>query len=243
MSEPIRPDTEDRYVSHNSPPLKASQKSNKPILSKTKWIILVLALCVIVGVIVSALLKSESTESHLGNTSNTTTSSSLNEKVEYKALTPPEMSTIATETSHIQQKEQERIEISGEVIDALANKINDLDDTESPAILFKGVNDSTDPLVEELPLEKNLNNNHYTIQINSSSSFESILAFVKQHKLSNYQIYETYRESNPWFVLIKGNYATIEDAKQAILLLPLELQQSQPWIKSGEQVNKELSSK
>lgn len=239
MNTPIRPNQEDRYVSPNSPQKPLLAKSTKSILSKKKWIILILALCLIVGIVVSTLFKSTSSESAIPSDASNSGVNSDNRNTEYQQLTPPPISTTATETKLIPDSNEERIEISGEVIDILAEKINELNSAETVAVLLKGQNKSTDQTTKELLLETVLDNNHYTIQLNSSSSIENLMAFVKQNKLTNYQIYETYREQKPWFVLIKGRYATLEDAKQAILSLSLELQKSHPWIKSGESVNKE----
>lgn len=247
VNDPIRPDQEDRYTSPNSPQKPQPEKLETPILSKTKWIILILALIIILVLVGTALIKptlqqpSSQSSAQSGGTDETTTNGTSNN--EYQVLTPPKISTTATESQQTAESGKERIEIPGEVIDILANKINELNTQQTDSVAFSGQNISTDLKQNELPLEKTLDNNHYTIQINSSSSIENLLDFVKQNKLTNYQIYETYRENKPWFVLIKGNYSTIADAKQTISSLSLELQKSRPWIKSGELVNKEKSLK
>lgn len=86
-------------------------------------------------------------------------------------------------------------------------------------------------------------NDRFVIQLNASSSSESLKSFAKQNQLTNYQIYETKRNSKPWFVLIKGNYASSNEAKEAIKSLPTALQKSSPWIKSGATINKEKAEK
>lgn len=245
MNEPIRPDKGDRYVSQSAPAKKPAQLP-LPVLSKKKWIILILALCVLVGLLGSTIFRSAPDQ---GTTAPTTSEgdsaiTANTNGVEYQTLVPPIISPNATETVHTAtEQNKERIEISGDVTDVLANKIEELNAQDISPISLNSQNTDTNPATKELVLPKNLNDSHYTIQINSSSSFESIMAFVKTHKLTNYQIYETKRDNKPWFVLIKGYYATIEDAKQAVQHLAPELQKSKPWIKSGAAVNKEKTLK
>ncbi|WP_392552632.1 SPOR domain-containing protein [Orbus wheelerorum] len=247
MNESIRPEKEDRYTVDSSVKKTLSPKLNGPILSKKKWIILILALCVILMLLSFAIFSPASKE-QLQTTSDVTDSTASNTSVqsnEYQSLTPPKISRSATETKQENSATKERLEVPGEVTDILADKISELNDKNqaSDSILLEGKNNNIDKEINEQPLQKKLANDHYTIQINSSSSLESMMAFVKQHKLTNYQIYETRRSQKPWYVLIKGDYATIKDAKNAAKLLPQELQKSKPWIKSGEIVNKEKSSK
>ncbi|WP_193558858.1 hypothetical protein, partial [Aeromonas salmonicida] len=44
----------------------------------------------------------------------------------------------------------------------------------------------------------------------------------------------------PWYVVLKGDYATLEQARAAIRQLPPPLLKEQPWPKSFAQVKKEL---
>lgn len=244
MNDSIRPDKEDRYVSESSPKKTVSPKSDNPLLSKRKWIILVLLLLIILLSLSFVIFRTDNSE--LSSQQNNTNAALNNNAadLEYQTIVPPKISREATQTQQNTVPDKERIEIPGEVADILADKITELNthSKSSETIVFEGQNNNIDQNIKELPLQKGLENTHYTIQITSSSSLESIMTFVKQQKLSNYQIYETRREQKPWFVLIKGNYPTIEEAKEAAKLLPQDLQKSTPWIKSGAQVNKEKLS-
>jgi len=245
VNESIRPEKEDRYTADSSVKKTLSPKRNSPLLSKNKWIILILALCVISLLLSFAVFKPIQQEQL--QPSNVTDLIANNDikSTEYQSLTPPKISRSPTEATQENTTAKERIEVPGEVTDLLANKIAELNEKDQVAnsILLEGKNSDIDKKFNEQSLKKTLASDHYTIQINASSSLESLMVFVKQHKLVNYQIYETNRLQKPWYVLIKGDYATIEDAKNAIKLLPQELQKSKPWIKSGELVNKEKSSK
>lgn len=244
MNDPIRTDKEDRYFSENT---QVSPKQFKIKLSKTKWIVLILALFIILLLLSFSIFKPESQKqdqqqslTSLSQDKNDATTNSSSSS-EYTTLTPPAISREATKTEQETIVERERIEIPGEVADLLAQKITELNEKNSKGIpvQLESQNSKTDTEYNELPLQKTLEANHFTIQINASSSLENMMEFVKQNKLTNYQIYETRRDQKPWFVLIKGNYPTADDAKKAIKSLSNDLQKNTPWIKSGTTISKE----
>lgn len=242
MSESIRPDKEDRYFSEDSSKKTLSPKPKAPILTKKKWVILSLVVLIILLLLSFAFFRPKTQNQQPSDV--TTEINNINNTTDYQTLTPPDISREATEGEKTDITSQERIEIPGDVTDILADKIIELNekDLRSNAILLEGQNNQIEQKANELPLAKNLEMDHYTIQMNSSSSLENMMSFVKQYNLSNYQIYETRREQKPWFILIKGNYTTIDDAKGAIKFLPIDSQKSTPWIKSGIQVNNEKLS-
>lgn len=87
---------------------------------------------------------------------------------------------------------------------------------------------------------KSASGSHYTLQLSGASRPDSLNAFAKQQKLSNYVVYETTRNGKPWYVLVNGIYASPAAAKQAVASLPAEVQAKQPWARSLSQVQKEL---
>lgn len=239
MNEPIRIDKEDRYFSEKKQNVSASPKS-KSLLSKKKLIILILVLFILLLSFV--IFKPTRQEPPVTNAiEQKTNSQTTNNSNEYQTLLPPSISRDATQTQQETLQDKERIEIPGEITDLLSQKIDQINEQESKqsSIALEGQHTNTNQKLKELPLAKTIEDNHYTIQITASSSLESIMAFVKLHKLTNYQIYETQRDEKPWFVLIKGNYPTRDDAKEAIKSLSQDLQKNTPWIKSGIAVNKE----
>lgn len=84
-----------------------------------------------------------------------------------------------------------------------------------------------------------IKDDHYVIQITASRSIEGLKKFVTQNKIANYHIYETQYSNGKWFILVKGNYSSIDEAHKAIKSLPTALQKDKPWVKSGAMVNKE----
>lgn len=88
-----------------------------------------------------------------------------------------------------------------------------------------------------------IKNDQFSIQLSSSSSIDGLKRLVKEHNLTNYQIYETKRNNVKWYILVKGTYDSADEARKAIKSLPSALQKDKPWIKSGETINKEKSAK
>ena len=79
----------------------------------------------------------------------------------------------------------------------------------------------------------------YTLQLSSASRSDTLNAWAKKQNLSNYRVYQTTRDGQPWYVLISGSYSTTSDAKRAIASLPAGVQAQKPWIKPVSQVQKE----
>ncbi|MWP61293.1 SPOR domain-containing protein [Gilliamella sp. Pas-s25] len=98
---------------------------------------------------------------------------------------------------------------------------------------------------ENSDLGKNIKikNDRYVIQLSASKSVEGLKKFVKQNNITDYHIYETKHKSGSWFILIKGNYSSVDEAHKAIKALPSALQKDKPWVKSGATINKEKASK
>ncbi|NUF50302.1 SPOR domain-containing protein [Gilliamella sp. ESL0250] len=98
---------------------------------------------------------------------------------------------------------------------------------------------------ENSDLGKNIKikNDRYVIQLSASKSVEGLKKFVKQNNITDYHIYETKHKDGSWFILIKGNYSSVDEAHKAIKALPSALQKDKPWVKSGATINKEKASK
>ncbi|CAK9886540.1 MAG: Cell division protein DamX [Candidatus Erwinia impunctatus] len=80
----------------------------------------------------------------------------------------------------------------------------------------------------------------YTLQLSGASQAESQQRWAKNQQLTNYHVYKTERNGQPWYVLISGAYATPAEAKRAVAALPAEVKAQQPWVKSVSQVKKEI---
>lgn len=141
-----------------------------------------------------------------------------------------EISRIPTESSYVQREYQQQLVIPGEIADNFGNQ-------QSKEFINNQIIAKSN--FNELPLNTNMDTQHYTIQLIGSSSLPSILDFAKKNRITNYQIYETRRYDKIWFILIKGNYPTKGDALEALNALPDELKTNKPWVRMGEAILKD----
>ncbi|QVP33449.1 cell division protein DamX [Salmonella enterica subsp. enterica serovar Senftenberg] len=87
---------------------------------------------------------------------------------------------------------------------------------------------------------KSAPSSHYTLQLSSSSNYDNLNGWAKKENLKNYVVYETTRNGQPWYVLVTGMYASKEDAKRAVSILPADVQAKNPWAKPLHQVQADL---
>ncbi|ARB82988.1 MULTISPECIES: SPOR domain-containing protein [Yersinia] len=87
---------------------------------------------------------------------------------------------------------------------------------------------------------KNAPGSHFTLQLSSASRSDTLNAYAKQQKLTDYHVYETKRDGKPWYILVSGNYPSSADAKRAITTLPADVQAKKPWVKPVQQVQQDL---
>jgi DamX protein len=88
---------------------------------------------------------------------------------------------------------------------------------------------------------KNAPGSHFTLQLSSASRSDTLNAYARQQKLTDYHVYETKRDGKPWYILVSGNYVSSADAKRAITTLPVDVQAKKPWVKSVQQVQQDLT--
>lgn len=81
---------------------------------------------------------------------------------------------------------------------------------------------------------------HYTLQLSSSSNYNNLNAWAKKENLQDYVVYQTVRNGKPWYVLVKGVYASKDAAKSAVASLPAGVQARNPWTKPVAQVQSDL---
>lgn len=84
-------------------------------------------------------------------------------------------------------------------------------------------------------------NNHFSIQLVGSTSLENIKKLITEYNLKNAHIYETRRNDMSWYVLLQGDYLTLDAAREAIKSLPEEFQKNKAWAKAGTVINKEMA--
>ena len=85
----------------------------------------------------------------------------------------------------------------------------------------------------------------YTLQVLGVRNEESLLNFVKVHKLllnQNVAYYKTVYKGEQWYPLLYGVYPTKSEAADAVKRLPDKVQKSIPWLRKMSAVQKEVRS-
>lgn len=142
---------------------------------------------------------------------------------------------------------QHRIEIPGSVVDSLAQQptqtapqpITTAPPPAQPAQTQQPVKPAVTTSSNVPSSLAALPAGNVTLQLSSASRSDSLQAFAKKQNLSNYWVYETRREGKPWFVLIYGSYASVQEANNAIATLPADVRANKPWVKPIRQVHQE----
>ena len=83
----------------------------------------------------------------------------------------------------------------------------------------------------------------YTLQVIGVRNKESLLNFIKVHKLlqnQNVAYYKTVNRGKQWYPLLYGVYPTQSEAADATKELPGKIQKSIPWIRKISAVQKEV---
>ena len=127
----------------------------------------------------------------------------------------------ATEETNIVEEQSEPVEAPNQPLEVIP----------PPVISFSFAKDEL----------KAVSASHYTLQLAALLSLEEVQDFINYHKLENQvRIYPTVRNEIEWFIVTYKDYPTIQQARDARLLLPESIQILEPWAKSMRQVHREL---
>lgn len=78
----------------------------------------------------------------------------------------------------------------------------------------------------------------YTIQVMAGRNMAQLKRFSAQYHLDrNMHIFRGYHQGMPWYILAVGEYASYDDAKQAVTRLPTNLVVLKPWVRSLKESN------
>jgi len=84
-------------------------------------------------------------------------------------------------------------------------------------------------------------NTDWTLQLLGAREPETLLIFSRQHSLAdNVAWYKTWLKGKPYYVLVYGNYANRDMAREAIAALPTKLRSIKPWAKSIKSVQQSI---
>jgi len=85
------------------------------------------------------------------------------------------------------------------------------------------------------------NGSHWTIQLLGAREPETLLVFAQRHQLGDQAAwYKTWLSSQPYYVVVYGNYASRDAARAQINQLPEALRSARPWVKSFDSVQKTI---
>lgn len=83
--------------------------------------------------------------------------------------------------------------------------------------------------------------NHYTIQILGLQDLEKTKAFIKKNPMKNkLNFYQTKHQEKPWFVVIYGDFSSMQAAKEAQEKLPFPLKKHKPWVRQFQDIQENI---
>jgi septal ring-binding cell division protein DamX len=83
------------------------------------------------------------------------------------------------------------------------------------------------------------NPRYYTLQLASSTNPKLIQKYYRENKLEGEAgYYRNYRQGKNWYALVYGSYPSINEAKQAVNSLPVELRKWSPWVRKFQDIQR-----
>ena len=80
---------------------------------------------------------------------------------------------------------------------------------------------------------------NYTLQLASSTNPRLIQKYYRENKLEGGGgYYRNYRQGKNWYALVYGSYSSINEAKQAVDSLPVELRKWSPWVRRFQDIQR-----
>jgi len=80
----------------------------------------------------------------------------------------------------------------------------------------------------------------YTLQVLAAGSRDSIDAFVVRHTQVSLRVFTTLRQNRAWYVVVAGEYSSIEAARAGVKRLPEALRKAGPWPRSLDSIHQEI---
>lgn len=79
---------------------------------------------------------------------------------------------------------------------------------------------------------------HYVLQVMAASSESAVAAYINRQKNQDaLRLFASTRSGKPWYVVVAGNYPSVEAARQGVASLPDEQKKAGPWPRSVEDVH------
>ena len=99
-----------------------------------------------------------------------------------------------------------------------------------------------DSLLTPSYILRSKNPDNFTVQISGMASRPYLAAFQQKYKSNTENVfsYKTIRNNKPWFVVVYGEYSSVESANLAIKSLPEAFKGRPTWIKTWQAVHNDL---
>lgn len=84
-----------------------------------------------------------------------------------------------------------------------------------------------------------MNPDDFTLQLLGSRNVQDIFNYIQQQsRIGETAMFKTTHKGNDWYVLVQGEFKSVQNAIQAIAILPENIQSKQPWVRKLSQVQK-----
>lgn len=85
---------------------------------------------------------------------------------------------------------------------------------------------------------------HYSLQVLGARLEATLEAFLAEHSFSQpYYVIQLERSGEPWYLLLVGDYADIDDARNSVKTLPVALRNQQPWPRQVVKIQQQIRNK
>ncbi|WP_428823118.1 AAA family ATPase [Enterovibrio baiacu] len=82
----------------------------------------------------------------------------------------------------------------------------------------------------------------YALQLAALQSKAAVVDFLQQYDIENTaRVYETVRNEEAWYMILIGDYPSVNAARRAELELSANVRRLTPWVKSFAQIHKEIA--
>ncbi|MBE1275952.1 AAA family ATPase [Enterovibrio baiacu] len=82
----------------------------------------------------------------------------------------------------------------------------------------------------------------YALQLAALQSKAAVVDFLQQYDIENTaRVYETVRNDEAWYMILIGDYPSVNAARRAELELSANVRRLTPWVKSFAQIHKEIA--
>lgn len=83
--------------------------------------------------------------------------------------------------------------------------------------------------------------NQVVLQLGAVTNQAALNRFINNVNYSQLKVYHTLKNDRSWYVIVTGNYISLDEARAAVTSLPTSVQALQPWAKPVRWIHNELA--